>query len=216
MNNNNTTKIARLVSLTSANALALGIILALPQVAQAQAGLSFIGGGGSPLTITISAPITYTLTAGTGSNFGPYFIFQGLGNLFPSGGTIGTSTVTFTRNGGSPRTINNISGGVMLNDVSIASLPTTTSPLTAGDTIVLSAGAITTSSNVSSPAPANGLYTTFIVNNNGTTLSSNGVSSVSAPEPTSSAFIVIGSLVMVARRRQRKQNADVAVSKIIS
>ena len=69
--------------------------------AHAQADLTFSGGNGAPLSLTLNAPVTYlVMTAPDGT--ASFFVFQGVGNIF-GGGQIGdtvSSTITFTINVG--------------------------------------------------------------------------------------------------------------------
>src|SRR5688500_5438005 len=89
-----------------AGVLAGGLLLAGPLAPAARAALvpmSFSGGSGSPLTITLSEPVGYTVTAPP--FIGVLFDFKRVGNVF--GGTLNVSgTITYTVNGGAPITIN--------------------------------------------------------------------------------------------------------------
>jgi hypothetical protein len=190
--------------LAIATCLGIATLTVLPQKAGAQANLTFSGGSGTPLTMTIAAPITYTIT--TTSPVAPFFIFQGVGDLFLTDTPSVTGTVTFSINGGAAQTIDIIGSGVTggslaADDVYIFG----SSPgVTTGDTVFLTAGAITTTTNIAAAAPANGAFDTFIVEGGGgDKISTLGSSSSAAPEPGTLALLALGTaLGIVARRRK--------------
>jgi hypothetical protein len=190
--------------LAIATCLGIATLTVLPQKAGAQANLTFSGGSGTPLTMTIAAPITYTIT--TTSPVAPIFVFQGVGNPFLDILPSVTATMTFSINGGAAQTINGINSGVTggsvaTNDVWIfGSVP----GVTTGDTVSLTAGAITTTTNIAAAAPANGAFDTFLVDLlNGNKISTLGSSSSAAPEPGTLALLALGTaLGIVARRRK--------------
>jgi hypothetical protein len=65
--------------------------------------LTFSGGGGTPLTMTLPQAITYMVTAPP--TISAPFDFKGVGNIF--GGTLNVSgTGSYTVNGGFPLSIN--------------------------------------------------------------------------------------------------------------
>src|SRR4051794_8510659 len=141
-----------------AAALAVCLMFAGPLAPAARAAsipLTFSGGSGSPLTITLPQPVTYSITSPpTG---GVLFDFKGVGNVI--GGTVNVSgTMTYTINGGAPISINvgstNVSAGtIAANDLLLNRNPAPGAAL--GDVFVLSAGSVTTAVNIASAAPAN-------------------------------------------------------------
>jgi hypothetical protein len=90
--------------------------------ARGQANLTFSGGNGSPLSLTLSQPVVYTIT--TGFSVGPFFIFQNVGDLFHHMGPAVVGNIGFTINGGANYHMDTISSGqnvgvVTANDVYI-------------------------------------------------------------------------------------------------
>jgi hypothetical protein len=204
LSNANTYGMKRIITLSLASALMATAFLASTNSAHAQANLTFSGGSGTPLTVNFTSPITYTITTPPAS-FSPIFVFQGVGDVF-SGYPGITTTLTYTINGGAAQTIDYVgssyTGGDMLaNDIYVyGSLP----GVSVGDTVLLSAGALTTTGNIASAAPTNGVYTTFIVQNNATSISGSGISSAAAaPEPASLSLLALGGLGMLAKRRHK-------------
>lgn len=158
---------------------AIIVMITYTSAAQAQANLTFSGGNGSPLTITLEHSVTYTINNSqcAGGIPGPFFIFEEVGNPFPGCCSSVTGGITFSINGGAAQPITNAQSGFTNNNVSrndFYVLGSTTS-LPTGSTIVLSPGTITTG-NVPGPPPANGSYATFITNSNLAQCSNNGVS----------------------------------------
>jgi hypothetical protein len=177
------------------------------QRAQAEANLTFSGGNGTPLTMTLTEPVTYTITSTVAATqLG--FAFQGVGNVLGNT-TLGVnSTLVYAINGGAPIAISFMTSGATSGDLANTTymFSAGTAPsISLGDTVLLSAGAVTTMSNVTAAAPANGSYPTFIYNRNGTRISSFGTSAVTAPEPGTLALLAIGGVGFVSRlRRGRK------------
>ena len=187
--------------LAIATCLGIATLTVLPQKAGAQANLTFSGGSGTPLTMTIASPITYTIITSVGGGDGPVFAFQGVGNVIGYAFPPVTATMTFSINGGAAQTINAINSGytggsLTADDVYVfGSFP----GVTVGDTVFLSAGAITTTTNIAAAAPANGTYNTFITDGAGDKISG----SPSAPEPGTLALLALGMAPgIVARRRK--------------
>ncbi|MBA3848659.1 MAG: hypothetical protein C0502_01530 [Opitutus sp.] len=160
--------------------------------------LQFSGGGGTPLVITWTTPITYTITGtpnpGTKD---PYFVFDEIGNIYSG---MQFSAPTFITSGAPTYSgvdgtflINNISSGenwnnITPNDIKFRNVPDAGATfLYVGETFTLSAGTLTTSVNYSGAAPADGLYATFIVDASYGYLGS-GVSAV--PEPSTYAMLL--------------------------
>ena len=174
-------------------ALAVGLTALLAPSANAQANLTFSGGSGTPLTLTLAAPITYTVIQADPNN--PIvFLFKGVGNPTNSTFFPVTSTITFRVNNGAAQTITNLrsgfSGGVLAaNDLFIFG---TYAGINVNDIVTLTAGTVTTNGNVAAAAPAAGSFTTFLTSNSAARLSNDGVAITAAPEPASLALISVG------------------------
>jgi len=139
------------------------LMIYIPTV-QAQANLTFSGGNGTPLSTTLQRSITYTTT--TDCIFSPFFVFQGVGNVFPLSYLEVTGTISYSINGGFARPINRVnsglSGGVLSeNDVYIYNV-FALSRLPRFATVVLNAGTLTTTTNFGGAPPQDGSYTTYI------------------------------------------------------
>jgi hypothetical protein len=157
-------------------AAALAISCA-PQVSAVP--VTFSGGSGTPLSFTLTEPVTYLITANSPFGSAPFFILQNVGsNIFPTSAPFLTGDITFTINGGSPISIGQITqivdfgfpiGVLTVNDLLfwVPDLP----GVSIGDTIVLSAGTLTTTSDVVAPAPPSGVFNTFITDGNGNLIS---------------------------------------------
>ena len=102
--------------------------------------MEFSGGNGSPLTITLLQPVSYTITTGSSQTA---FVFEaavagGDANYYaPLSGTI-----TYTVNGGTPRILTHVNSGGSGDDLSADDLFIfgAVVPLSAGDVVTLSAG----------------------------------------------------------------------------
>jgi hypothetical protein len=198
-------KMKRIVTLSLASALMVTALLASTQSAHAQAPatLIFSGGSGTPLTMILASPVTYTVTTPP-TTLSPIFIFQGVGNIFATNPSI-TSTLTFSINGGAAQTFNTIGSGftgvdLVANDIYVFG-SFSGSGVSVGDTVLLSAGALTTTSNIAAAAPAPGAYTTFISDSVGNRIS--GISSVAAPEPASLSLLALGGIIAIRKRRKQ-------------
>jgi hypothetical protein len=182
------------------------LLAAAPGRAHAQADLTFSGGQGMPLVLTLNAPVTYLVTTAAASGHAPFFDLQGLGNLFANP-AVGI-TITFTINTGVAQMLYNINSGPMFGSVAStdAYLYGTFPGVAVGDTVVLSAGTLTTSGNFAAAAPANGSYPTFLFDDNGIKLdAADGVSGgTAAPEPSTWALLLssAGLLGLMLRRRR--------------
>jgi hypothetical protein len=147
--------------------------------AQAQANLTFSGGNGNPLSISLQQPVSYTINNSQCalSTSGPIFLFDEAGNPFGSGVLL-NGTITFSVNAGAAQPITNANSGVIAGNVTpndlfiygqLQSVPN-------GSIVTLSAGTVTTTGNVAAAPPANGSFTTFIVDGNtGNRCSANGI-----------------------------------------
>jgi hypothetical protein len=187
----------------------IGISLLSTRAAQAQANLAFSGGSGTPLTITLLSPVTYNITSSSSSGF--FFVFKDIGNIFTNSFPVVTSTITYIINGGAAQnSITKLNSGLggppsALNPTDVYCLGVLPN-VNVGDTVFLSAGAFTTTSNIAASAPANGLYPTFVLGP-GITNIGNGVSGVAAPEPGTLALITLvsGSMGLITRLRRNKR-----------
>ncbi|MDQ2945702.1 MAG: hypothetical protein M3Y27_07140 [Acidobacteriota bacterium] len=85
--------------------LVLTALLGSTGRARAQADLTFSGGNNTPFVLTLNAPVRYAITANGANGISPFFIFQGVGDVF--GGLFpGVSgSITFSINGGSAQSI---------------------------------------------------------------------------------------------------------------
>ncbi len=185
-------------------AIFIALVIYIPAV-QAQANLTFSGGNGTPLSITLLKPVTYTINevncanAGTTPpGTGPVFLFDEAGNPFFNTFPSVTGTITYSINGGAAQPITTANSGrasniLTTNDIRVFG---SQQPVSIGSTVVLSAGTITTTGNVAAAPPANGSFPTFIVNNLSLRCSSNGVSM----SPTA-ATVSISGRVMTASGR---------------
>ncbi len=166
-------------------AFIIGLVIYIPAV-QAQSNLTFSGGNGAPLTITLLNSVTYTInntactTTGLPATVGPGFVFDEAGNPFGNNfqPIAATSTIRFSIGNGAPQAITMANSGRPGNDRTERDIYVfgSTQSLSNGSTIVLSPGTITTSNAYTGTLPANGSFSTFITNNFGTRCSSNGVS----------------------------------------
>ena len=189
--------------LLSKIALALTTFALLSAVPLASAiPVTFSGGSNSPLSFSLAAPVSYTIIA-TSPDAKPFFLFQNTGNLSFGDGI--TSSITFSVNSGPAQTLNfagsGLTAGVVTpNDLIFAG---TFVPLNIGDVVALSAGTWTTNNPVAAAAPANGSYETFIVDDFGVLLSTNGTSGpASVPEAFSTLWLALPLLSTFAMRRR--------------
>jgi len=169
--------------------------------AHGQAMLSFSGGNGTPITLTLAQPINYTITLNTAAGNAPFFLFEGVGNFFPGSFLSVTGSIVFTINAGAPQSINTLNSGFLGGAITpddiflFGGFPA----FAAGDLVTLSAGTLTTTNNFAGAPPAGGLFNTVIIG---------GVIPISTfgtpvPEPGSVTLAVVAGLglLVLARRR---------------
>jgi hypothetical protein len=203
---------------------ALASLLALTLPTASAVPVTFSGGNGSPLSMTLLQPVTYTITSGFAGNI--RFVFQNTGNLAgeADGVTSATSSINFTINSGPPSDFVNRIGSLIPTDPVIPSDPTTPNDLFVfdassldalliGDTVVLSAGTLMTA-NVDGPisipqAPPVGTdFSTFIVGHLdpvSVRISGPGtVGSVSVPDSLSTLWLGLPIAVMLAFAQLRR------------
>jgi hypothetical protein len=199
MNRRNSTLLTLAVLLL----LLLSLASAAAPFAHAQASLSFSGGNGTPLVLTLNAPLVYTInTTPTGS--GPFFVFKNVGNAL--GSQQGASgTISYAINAGTLKAITAENSGQSVGSIGASDLFIfgTASTLTLGDTVTLTAGTLTTNSNVLGPPPAGGNFATFISDANGVQISTAGAT---VPEPTTWALLTGGLLTLVGIQRVRRRH----------
>ena len=170
--------------------------------ALAQASLTFGGGLGMPLTLTLNAPVTYVVTMAAAN--APYVVFQSVGNVLGSRPVSGT--LTFTINGGAPQSFTYLnsgaSGGGGAEVPADAFLYGSMPGLAVGNTVVLNAGTLTTTGNFTGAPPASMSYQTFLTDGNDDKLDAvNGVSA--APEPSTWALMDLGAAGVGLTLRRR-------------
>ena len=183
----------------------VALIAALSFAPRANAvSVTFSGGSGTPLSFTLTDPITYLITASAAT--APFFIFQNTGNF---GSDFVTGNITYTINAGSPQSISQLisgasAGAVTPND---AFLRSATFPgVSIGDTVILSAGTVTTNSAVAAAAPPSGMYNTFISDGAGNPISGPGISSPvsGVPDSLSTLWLCLPLAGMFAAARLRR------------
>lgn len=205
--------------------LVIGSLLGATQARAQTVFLTFSGGGGSPVVITWTTPITFTLTGSSpNSGVNPYFVFQGITNIdlavpvdtvgvIPGGGP--TYTSTGAGSGDGPQTINSFytkaAHGVVTNlDLTFrATADTAATFLTTGDVITLSAGHLQNSTPYSGAMPTSGFYNAFITDAADAPFLATGVSAV--PEPSTYAAIAGAAALGVAIWHRRPRKTPVAV-----
>jgi len=172
--------------------------------ASAQANLSFSGGSGIPLAMTLSGPVQYTITSVPTAGL-TAFVFTGAGNLF---GTLPsfTGSINYSVNGAGAFALTQIGSGfasasIAANDMYLFGVSQT---LVVGDVIRLNAGTLTSVVNFASATPTSRAYNTFIIDDGSAIRSTPGVGVTSVvPEPETFALMGVGLLALVAVRARR-------------
>ncbi|MEP6832121.1 MAG: PEP-CTERM sorting domain-containing protein [Gemmatimonas sp.] len=173
--------------------------------ASAQANLSFSGGSGTQLAITLSGPVQYTITSTPTSGL-PSFVFVGAGDLFGPLPSF-TGSINYSINGAGAFALTQIGSGftsatIAANDMFLFGNMQT---LVVGDVIRLNAGTLSSVANFASAAPTSRAYTTFIIEDGSAIRSSEGVPITAVvPEPESFALMGVGLLALVAVRVRRE------------
>lgn len=204
-------------------AVVLGLLgLGLSSAHAQSVNLSISGGSNTPLVISFTTPITFTIgvTPNTTNNY-PHFVFEGLGNLFGSANTLSlTSAPTYSRNGGASNlSLVTLGSGMVgaggsnpiaANDVWVYG-PVLTGNMVIGDTFTLAAGTFITT-NYSGVAPASGSYSTFLADTNGLNLGAGSA----IPEPSTYAAIAGAAALGLAlwHRRRRVPAPSVVVAPV--
>lgn len=169
----------------------------------ADPALSFSGGNGAPLVITLETPVVYVVTLA--SENAPAFIFKNVGNFY-NGIFDVEGNVTFSINGGPAASITGTQWNFSNNDVTAVDLILFPDfgPVTAGDTVTLNAGTITTIANMAAGLiPTSGTYQTFISDEPGIDIGSGEA----VPEPSTWALIGLGGAVVAYRLVRRRRVA---------
>jgi hypothetical protein len=145
--------------------------------------LSFSGGNGSPLQVTVSQPISYVVQS-SGSD-AVFFNFIGtnvtFGGMAPNGPS---TTLRWTKNGGSPQTFDEVASAFTGGDLTAGDLwfGAMGGARAVNDVFVISPGTLTSLGNVAAVRPPDGYYTTFLDDGPGNRTSSYGVHSRSSGE----------------------------------
>ena len=186
-------------------ALAAAALFAIGFQAKADVPVEFSGGNGSPLTFTLTSPVSYTITTTpqTGSAF---FIFQNVGDL-TSNNNDGVFSVTgnikFSINSGTPYVINevynNVNGVLTVNDLELfnGSYP----QFSIGEVVTLTSGTFTTTTSVSVAPPESQNYRTFMAGGApAMPVSTDGAQAV--PEPSAFLLFGLGGLALLFFRKR--------------
>ena len=164
--------------------------------------VDFSGANGEQFTVTIPQPITYNVTNNT-PNTGIVFVFRDVGTIFGptfiSGPNGNGSTIGYTVDGG-PFTLvdrvgNRSNVGTLDSDDLLLLANNSTDAIALDDTIVLSAGTLTSQVSTNSAVPASGLYEAMIVDRQGLQLGS------AVPEPAGLTALALSAGTALLRRR---------------
>lgn len=192
--------------------LCFAVTAAFAASANGQVYLSFSGGSGSPISMTLAAPIHYTINVAPETS-APLFLFQDVGSMFywPGGGEVLlTGNLRYSVNGVGDYPMTNISSGVVggavgFLDAFLGGGPVEGTSVAPGDVITLSSGTITTNHSFAAAVPESRFYQTYLVDG-----FANRVSDYTIPEPSTYALFVgltCISFAGLARRRRRNTSA---------
>jgi len=136
--------------------------------------MSFSGGNGAPLTLTLPRPISYTVALDT-PNAGTVFVFRNVGALTAGGVRFGVGSLSYTVNGGAALQIDRagtvaLGGSVDANDVSLFHTPS--GAVNLNNVVLLSAGTFSMSGNVAASPPPAGFYEAILTDMFGNQLGS--------------------------------------------
>ncbi len=165
------------------------------------ADLTFTGGEGSPLSVTLNLPLSFLIT--TAGDASPVLIFQGVGNLFGQGGIDVTGDITFSINGGDPQNLDSAGSGFPdgafhANDLYFYG---NLSSLAVNNTVVISAGTLTTTGDFGELAPASGLYSAILADAASSNQISDGLEPVPEPATWATAGLIAVTLLWTGRHR---------------
>ena len=172
--------------------------------ARGQALLTFAGGNGVPLSVTLTQSVVYAVTAASENVTG--FNCDAVGDFFQNSGHPVTGNMTFSINSGPPQEINFIGSGFSGGDITSDDFQLLgfVFEVNIGDVVTLNAGTVTTFEDITAAPPSSGAFNTFIATNDThVSISSPGVA---VPEPGSLAFGLIGgvALLCIWHKRSRR------------
>ncbi len=189
----------------------LGSLAIATAPAQAQANLVFSGGNGTPLTISLTSPVTYTVTKATRGV--PYFTFDAVGlpaipNNPVASGYEFVGSWTYSINGAAPVLLDELGtdysgGNTTADDLFIGR--GLDMRFAVGNTVTLNATTITTRVNIPGATPVSGTYHTFVGNLSGTTIATSNAAVV-VPEANSAALLGLTLPMMGAVLLKRRKN----------
>ncbi len=199
---------ARLMKKLLSSGLALLFAAATVTSAQAQADLSFSGGSGAPLSITLLQPVAYTITTDDVTGAGPVFLFQGIDNPLMGTPTGVSGNMTYEIDGGPPLTLTEATTGYSGGDVNTTDfvMEGNVPGVYTNDVVILYPGTLTTTIDIAAPAPGDGMYDTFIIN--GTISARVSQNGVMVPEPSVWALTACGAVALGWTLRRRRAVAD--------
>ncbi len=174
--------------------------------AYGQANLSFSGGSGTPLTITLNQTVTFTITTAA-ANTG--VVFQGVGDIFAGGMYRASGSIPYQVDSGFALSLAGFESGFTAGSITamdVFAYADNWPAVKVGDVVTLKAGTVTTNSNYTAPAPISGSYDAFIYEEySGGRVSLNGVSVV--PEPSAWAMCSLGASLLALTLRRRRSHA---------